>query len=181
MKPALVTSLFALAVAYQLGVPASVVADRERVLRHGEALKIRTAPVDPYDAFRGRFVALGFENRSLPLAGTNDVRHGAWMYVQFTNDAAGFASPAAVAVEQPEAGPYLRLRAPPHHGGTVSVRLPFDRYYLDEERAPKAESAFRAASSRTNRDAYVVLRVLGGRGVLEDLVVAGRSARELGP
>ena len=62
----------------------------------------------------------------------------------------------------------------------VYARPPFDRYYLEEHRAPAAEAAYRAANTRTNRDAHVVVRVLDGRGVLEDLVIAGKSVQEIG-
>lgn len=45
----------------QLAVPAFMIVRREHALSMGRAFKFRTAPVDPYDAYRGRYVALNFE------------------------------------------------------------------------------------------------------------------------
>ena len=53
--------VFALVGFAQLAVPASLIWKRERTLRQGHVWKFRTAPVDPVDAFRGRYVALEFE------------------------------------------------------------------------------------------------------------------------
>ena len=181
MKAGYVLGLFAATVLYQVGIPAAMIARRERVLREGDVIRIRTAPVDPYDAFRGRYVRLGMNNWTLPLADEDGkARTGRWIYMTFTNDVEGFSAPAAVRVQPPAAGPYLCIRARVAPGGVVYARPPFDRYYLEEHRAPAAETAYRDATARTNRDAHVVVRVLGGQGVLEDLVIAGKSAREIG-
>jgi uncharacterized membrane-anchored protein len=53
--------VFAVVGLAQLAVPASLIWKREQTLRHGSVWKFRTAPVDPVDAFRGRYVALEFE------------------------------------------------------------------------------------------------------------------------
>ena len=181
MKAGYVLGLFAATVLYQVGMPAAMIVSRERVLRDGEVIRIRTAPVDPYDAFRGRYVWLGMNTWTLPLAeGAGKARTGRWVYMTFTNDVEGFSAPAAVQVQPPAEGTYLRVRARVAPGGMVYARPPFDRYYLEEHRAPAAEAAYRAANTRTNRDAHVVVRVLDGRGVLEDLVIAGKSVQEIG-
>ena len=177
MKPAVALVLFAAAAALQLGVPASMVATREIALRRGEALKFRTGTVDPYDAFRGRYVTLRCETWLVPEP--QGLRKGQWMYVSFTNDAGGVARAVAASLQPPAAGPYLRLRAPQPWNDRVEVKLPFDRYYAEEHRAPKVEAAYRQAANRKNQDAYAVVRVYRGRGVLEDLLVGGRSAREI--
>jgi hypothetical protein len=136
--------------------------------------------VDPYDAFRGRYVRLGFNGWEVPVQDQRAPRRGQWVYVSLTNDLEGFSAPAAAALHAPAAGAYLRLRAERPDGMRVWVRPPFERFYMEESRAPEAERAYRDANTRTNRDAYVVVRVLSGRGTLEDLVVGGRSAKEVG-
>jgi uncharacterized membrane-anchored protein len=50
--------LFAVLSFFQLGMPVWMIANREMTLRDGKQFRFRVAPVDPYDAFRGRFVAL---------------------------------------------------------------------------------------------------------------------------
>ena len=52
---------FAIVVAVQLAVPAWMIVDHERTLAKGQLFKFRTRPVDPADAFRGRYVWLSLE------------------------------------------------------------------------------------------------------------------------
>jgi len=53
--------VFVLVAFAQLAVPGSLIWKREHTLRQGNVWKFRTAPVDPVDVFRGRYVALHFE------------------------------------------------------------------------------------------------------------------------
>ncbi len=63
-------------------------------------------------------------------------------------------------------------------GGEVRLRLPFDRFYMNEEDASAAETAYRRHSNRKKRDAYVAVRVLNGFAILEDLLVGGVPINE---
>src|SRR3546814_13529022 len=61
MKPIRVAwLLLAIALVLQWALPASLAARSEYVLRNGARYYLRTAPVDPVDAFRGRYVDLQF-------------------------------------------------------------------------------------------------------------------------
>src|SRR2546427_12741571 len=44
----------------QLAVPATMVWQRDQTLKQGRIWKFRTAPVDPVDVIRGRYIALRF-------------------------------------------------------------------------------------------------------------------------
>ncbi|HTH19465.1 MAG TPA: GDYXXLXY domain-containing protein, partial [Candidatus Udaeobacter sp.] len=44
----------------QVAVPAAMIWQREQTLKQGSVWKFRTAPVDPVDAIRGRYIALRF-------------------------------------------------------------------------------------------------------------------------
>jgi uncharacterized membrane-anchored protein len=57
------------------------------------------------------------------------------------------------------------------YGTNAYLQLPFDRYYMNESKAPQAESAYWSHSRRTNQAAYVSVRVLDGFAVLEDLYI----------
>jgi len=51
---------------------------------------------------------------------------------------------------------------------SANISLPFDRFYMREEIAPKAEQVLRARSGVT---VNAKLRVLNGKGVIEELMV----------
>ena len=156
----------------QLAIPATMILQRERTLREGHTYKFRTQPVDPYDAFRGRYVALRLEPNT--VAGTN-IERGATVYVTLAEGPDGFVKFAGVSRERPVGQDCLKVKA----GWSNSVQLPFDRFYMEEKAAPAAERAYREHSRQGGaRDAYVIVRVRDGMGVIENLYVAGQPIAE---
>ena len=65
-KKKILLVLFILVAIVQISFSASMIINREITLKSGKQFKFRTAPVDPYDAFRGRYVALTLEE-DIPL------------------------------------------------------------------------------------------------------------------
>lgn len=177
MKTRLLLGLFGLALVAQLAVPASMILKRERVLARGQAFKFRTAPVDPYDAFRGRYVALGFDGNSVAAPPGHEFARGQTVHVRLEEDAEGFAKLAELRRDRPDAAPYLTTKIRYVGGNLVHLHLPFDRFYMDENEAPAAEGVYRQNSVRSNRNAYVQVRIEKGFAVLEDLYVDGQPIR----
>lgn len=171
--------VFGVMCAAQLAVPVYMITSREEILEYGASYKFRCGPVDPYDAFRGRYVALSFPNMQIDnwkgeyLDGSEDA------YAALGVDEEGFAKITDVTLAPPVAGDYLRVTA--YGGGTADstlrVNLPFDRYYMDEFQAPEAEVAYRA-QSRTEEGAHAVIRVQDGEGVVEGLYFGDKSVEE---
>ncbi|MEZ4484557.1 MAG: GDYXXLXY domain-containing protein [Syntrophotaleaceae bacterium] len=155
----------------QLAVPASMIAGREMTLRHGQAFRFRTAPVDPYDPFRGRFVALNLEAASAPLPKDGKLTYRQKVLVRLAVDEAGFAYCRDIVPEPPAEGAYLAARVQSWDKERVRLQLPFDRYYSEEELAPEIERAYRAHSRRGKQEAFIAVRVRDGRGVLEELYI----------
>lgn len=178
MKTKSLLFLFGIAALLQLAVPASMILKREHALTHGQVFKFRTAPVDPYDAFRGRFVALGFDQRSVAVPADNDFARGQKVYALLGEDAEGFATFTDVRRSRPEREPCLRVKIQYVAGATAHLQLPFDRFYMDENEAPEAERAYRQNSVRSNRNAYVQVRIEKGFGVIEDLYVDDTPIRD---
>ena len=178
MKTRLLLGLLGFAILAQLAVPASMILKRERVLAHGQAFKFRTAPVDPYDAFRGRYVALGFDRDFVVVPPGHDFARGQTVHVRLEEDADGFAKLAEILRDRPDAAPYLTTKILYVGGDQVHLRLPFDRFYMDEDAAPAAEQAYWKYSASSNRNAYVQVRIEKGFAVLEDLYVDGQPIRD---
>ncbi|MFV2072637.1 MAG: GDYXXLXY domain-containing protein, partial [Thermoanaerobaculales bacterium] len=152
----------------------------ELALRYGEVVRFRVQPVDPVDAFRGRYVALRFGiNRAVVPDGLVVPREG-WVFVPLVENDEGFAELGVVSLARPATGPYLRLRSGPEftddeNRRVVSVTLPFGRLYMDEELAPETE---RAMWRRGRREAFVTVFVRDGFGVMEELFVEDLPVRE---
>lgn len=183
--------LFALVCAVQLAVPASLVLKHEQTRTHGVPWKFQTAPVDPADPFRGRYVRLSFaaERDPVPLAdaGFLYIRHDTRMYAELETDSNGFARLVRLHKERPVRGDYLDVfvrqmqpieveddqNLPP----AASIRLPFDRYYLPEDRAPQVEREYAEASRTAQANTYAEVRIRDGHAALVGLVLNGTPVR----
>ena len=176
--PRVALVILALVGVAQLVVPARQIFEREETLHKGTLYRFRTQPVDPYDAFRGRYVALGFADTSAKLPDELEVERRDRVYVTLTTDEEGFAQLGTVAKHRPS-GDYLEARVSwlSRGSGEATIELPFDRYYMEEELAPEAESLYRA-QARDARPAFAAVRVYRGRAGLEELFIDGLPVRE---
>ncbi len=171
--------LFVVTCVAQLAYPASMIVGHERILRAGTPVRIRCQTVDPSDILRGRYVRLRLETFTVPVEKPEDYHASSTVYALLETDAEGFARLGGICSRAPETGLYVRARVREVNAETkeVTVGLPFDRYYMDEYDAPRAENAYRSGAGKG--DAFVVLRVKGGRAAIEDLFVGGRPIAEL--
>lgn len=189
MKKASMFGLVAL-FAVQLAVLAAMIGGRERILRDGEPYRFKTRPIDPADPFHGRYVWLGFESDFIPSphGPADGLRLNQPLYARLAVDGEGFATFTGWSLERPADGAYLKTRYrgmrsdwnPETRQSTVKglrIDLPFDRFYMDEAKAPRAEQAARDATRATN--CWAVVRVLNGRTAIEDVYACGQSLRAL--
>ena len=161
--------VFLLVALAQLAVPASLIWKREQTLRHGTVWKFRTAPVDPVDAFRGRYVALQFEIETVPILPPDNASSGQTVFVTFRQAADGIADIDQVSTMPPARDDYIEAKLA---GKTIA--LPFDKYWVTERDAPAAETAYRDLSQRDKRSAFVTVRVFRGDAGIEQLYLDGQ-------
>lgn len=169
--------LLVVVAAGQLAIPALMIHRQETTLREGRAYKFKTRPVDPADAFRGRYVWLGFEQQQAPWRDAETIHRGGAGYGRIEEDNNGFAVVRDVGLEPPASGEFLKVRI--NSGGnpkekTVGFTMPFDRYYMEESKAPKAERAYREHDRKGEMESYAVVRVSRGHAALENVIVAGK-------
>ena len=176
----LMIGLFVIAVVAQLAVPGWILARHENVLRNGATYRFQCMPVDPVDLLRGRYVALGFPEMS--GNGIPDRDHGIDpVYVTFEAGDDGFAKIATVFADPPADRPYLRIGKRdwrPTGQGRIQIDLPFDRFYMDENVAPKAERMMRRTGNE-RLEAYLEVRILHGQPAPVELYIDGKPASEI--
>src|SRR5262245_32172783 len=166
----LIMALFGLTAAVQLAVPGALIYRHESTLRHGTPYKFKTAPVDPADAFRGRYVALGFEEHQAPLAANKEFARGQKAYATVETDKDGFARFTSLSTAPPKDKAYLKVHVAWLSVDSADLQLPFDRFYLEESVAPAAEEAYWQNNRRgqTNSATYALVRIRNGTGVIEN-------------
>lgn len=177
MNKPLIMILFAALCAAQLAVPASMIIRLNSTAAKGTVYRFRTAPVDPYDAFRGRYVALAFEQTTVPIPEGQHLQENTSVYVTLEVDSEGFARLDSVELKSPEQGDFIKTRVLWVNGDRVSVYLPFDRYYMPEDVAPLAERAYNLRS-RGAAPAYAEVSVYKGHAVLKGLYLDDMTIEE---
>lgn len=190
--------LAALSIA-QLGAASWSIARYETILASGTPYKIRTAPVDPADAFRGRYVMVQPSITITPpiAAETNELLdsiryNNRTAYVRLAVDAEGFGRAAEIVPEEPQDGDYLKIAGAwptwtprtedPSKSDLTSYTLQFsfNRYYMNESAAPEAERRyFQALPRDANRRAWLTVRVKDGIAVIEGLFIDGVAIEEI--
>ncbi len=179
MKNGLIIGLFAGLIVLQIATPVSMIAKRESTLRDGVAFRFKTAPVDPYDAFRGRYVAIRAESNKVSKPDGMNLKHGQKVYAQLTVDEQGFAQVSQIAMQKPKDAHYLIASVTYPTGNDIGLNLPIDRYYMEEKAAPRAEQAYLEHSRRGKQDAYVTVKVKDGFAVIEGLYVGEQRIEDL--
>lgn len=174
-----IIGLFLCLFAVQIAVPVYMIVNKEKTLVLGKQFKFRTVPVDPYDAFRGRYVALAVQQDSAPVPGDIKLVSGQNVYACIEEDKDGFAKIIGVSKGRPKEGNYFRARVRYADGNKVRLDLPFTRYYMDEKKAPAAEDAYRKHSQKDKQDAYITVRVRNGCAVIEELYINEKPISEL--
>jgi len=178
MKKGLIIGLFCAVALIQISTPLSMIAKRESVLRVGEQFRFKTAPVDPYDAFRGRYVALAIVENTAPAPQGVKFNYGDKVYALISVDEEGFANFSEARAVRPKNGAYIEAEVDNIYPSGVLLGLPIDRYYMEEEAAPAAERLYRAHSRRGKQDAYILVRVKDGLAVIEALYVGDKPIEE---
>lgn len=178
MKNNLIIGIFLCLASIQIVTPLSMITRRESVLKNGVQFKFKTAPVDPYDAFRGRYVALRIEGDNVSRPKGVPLNYGQNVYALIAIDEQGFAKFSTLSTSKPQGVPYIQVKVRYVSGDNVQLDLPFDRYYMEEKAAPVTEEIYRQHSRQDKQDAYLLVRVKDGFAVIEELYVGGRRIEE---
>jgi uncharacterized membrane-anchored protein len=165
--------VFGLVAFAQLAVPASLIWKREHTLRQGHVWKFRTAPVDPVDAVRGRYVALHFEVETQEISPPPNAGYSDRVFVTLRANAEGFAEVDGVSGTKPAGDDFVEAKL-----AGKTILLPFDKYWVTERDAPAAEAAYQNLSRRGNQNAYVTVRVFRGDAAIEQLYLDNQPLGE---
>ncbi|HYE56533.1 MAG TPA: GDYXXLXY domain-containing protein [Chitinophagaceae bacterium] len=154
-------------------IPLNMIRRQEAVIEKGKAFKFLTQPVDPIDPLRGRYIFLSFKADNIVLPGRSFER-GQQVYATVGNGADGYAVLTGLSEEPPATGnDYLKvnIRYSTYNDSVVYVTLPFEEFYMDESKAPRAETLYRASSTLENKTTYALVKIYRGEAVIRDVYV----------
>ncbi len=157
----MILPLLIVTILVQILIPAYMIWGKYDVLKNGEEVKIKVAPFDPYDSFRGRYVSLWYDYEL-----SYDQRKGKYGILEVGED--GFAVVTKVVKEKPVDRLYLTSKREDY------FNMPLDRYYMEETLAPKAQDMI-----SVEKEAYVTVKIKDGKSVISGLYVEGMPIEEI--
>lgn len=159
-------------------VPVQMILAKEKVATKGTVHKLRVAPIDPYDPFRGRYLVLNFSDDEISIE-DDSLFSSQWedAYISLVKDSLGFSVPANASRVKPGGSDHLKCQVRLKYGSNeLRISYPLNRFYLNEELAPSAETVYNQ-EVRNEREAWAEIFVYEGDMVLSDVLIEGKSIK----
>lgn len=174
---------FIILVIAQWLVPGQMIWRREKILAEGILYKFQSAPIDPEDPFRGRYMVLNFKEAAYITTDSTNLDYGDKIYVSFSADRKGFARISAISETKPQKPDYLETTVAyadrEKDITTIGVNYPFNKFYLEEYKAPKAESIYQESVIDSTQRTYALVSILNGDAVTKDIFINDTSIHEI--
>lgn len=175
--------LFILVALAQLYVPAKMIWDKEDVLDSGKEYKFKTAPIDPSDPFRGKYIILSYDENIIEIPSDHNWTRGEIIYVSMIEDNEGFAKIKSISKEKIDLNQnFVKAKVgfiTSFDTTKLTIDYPFDRFYMEESKAYDAELTYRESQRDTTKITYALVNVKNGDAVLKDVLIDGIPIREL--
>ena len=164
-------------------VPWNLMKKQTAILRSGALYKFEMASVDRQNPFRRAHMQLRILEKQVKLDSLGAFQPGEEVFVRLAVDESGFAVPEKLYRELPaEDGDFVNVIVQMiNEKDTAAVlRYPFERYQMSEKTARELRDALRENDLQhsTSTD-YVKVRIFSGQGLVEEVVIGGKSIEEL--
>lgn len=174
---------FLLVVIAQILIPSKMIYDQEVILDKGTVFKFETAPIDPNDPFRGKYITLHYKANTFEVLNGDDWEKNENVFVILTEDVNGFAKIQSLSKVKPlESVDFVHAKINKSlftKKNKIIVDYPFNRFYMKETKARNAENVYREASKNNKKNAYALVYILDGKTVLDDVVIDGISINDI--
>jgi len=183
MKNKLLSKFLIAICVLQLIVLVFCVGKYEFILHYGKEIRLRTAPVDPVDIFRGRYVILNYDIQDYVSSKevVKKFHRGEICYLILTPKD-GVYEISRITHSKPNNEIFLKLKVRYSYDKKIRFDIPFDRFYMQEYKAKKAEELYRKANSRSRSDksvCYASIVVYDGDALIKDIYINGVAIAEL--
>ncbi|MEO6133061.1 MAG: GDYXXLXY domain-containing protein [Saprospiraceae bacterium] len=175
MNKTMLIPAFILMVLLQLYIPGRMISRKESILSGGKDFRFKTAPIDPTDPFRGKYITLSFNANSTQVANAEEWNQGDPIFVMLGEDEKGFVKINSIITERPaDTEDYVKASIRYIIADTISyvtVEYPFSRFYMDEFKAEDAQNVYGEAAMDTNQVAYAIVSIKNGDAVIKDVMI----------
>lgn len=175
--------LLVIVVIAQLWIPAKMILDQQKTIDEGFTHQFRIEPIDPNDPFRGKYLIINYEDDSFEVDTSEIWEQKQPVYLTFTIDSLGFSVIKEVLKEKPDSiTNYLSTKInwiSNYETKELHINYPFKRYYLNEVKAPKAESIYVESTNDSTSLCWATVIIKEGNAVLIDVLIDSVSILEL--
>ena len=178
--------LFGLIILGQLAYLGVGIGYHQAQIRAGTRILLKTAPVDPFSMFRGRYVALSYDISRIPTtlfrdADPKQLKQGDAVYVVLAQKG-DFWEPVSVHTQRPSSGTFLRGRLQTNvFGSDLWLLYGLESFFLSEASADYIEDNLRQVARTQGRQSsplHVEVAVApDGTGYPVKLLWQGREYR----
>ena len=173
--------IFILVIVAQFYVPLQMMFNQEDIMKTGTEFKFQTAPIDPYDPLRGKYITLFFKEREITVQNNIKWRSSESVFATLTTDKNGFAKISSISKMKPKnSESYIKTKISlGYMNSKIIIDFPFNRYYMNEDIAQKAEKIYQEFSIKKKNETYALVAVKNGEAVLIDVRINEVSIKDL--
>jgi uncharacterized membrane-anchored protein len=152
-------------------VPAQMIFQQEDVIDTGTAYKFKTQPIDPSDPFRGKYITLNYDINTFQTTDKDwDNNENVFVYLKTDND--GFAAIKTISKTRLDTNDdYVIANKSSYYNGNLNFRYPFNRFYMNENKAYDAEISVRNTQRDSSQTCYGLVFVKDGTAVLDNVFI----------
>lgn len=179
----IVIILFLIVAVVQLFVPSQMIYDQEDIINTGKIVKFQCEPIDPNDPFRGKYITLNFKENRIKVKNFKNWNNNETVYAIIETSTEGFAKIKSISKTEPiDNSIYLKLKInyiAEYDDNKIYLDFPFNRFYMNENKAKKAEEVYAESIIDTTKIAYALVATKNGKAVIKDVLIDNISIKEL--
>lgn len=178
--------LGALIAIVQIAIPLWMIWDKEQTIKKGKTFLFEIAPVDPTHPLKGKYIILDY--LPLKLKTKHPLNMDKKVYATLSRNEDDIFQIIHLSNQEPNnTDDYIEVflyqwslpLSARQEDNIYNVSFPFSEYYMEEYKAPVAESMYRDLAQDSTFKAYAVIKVYQGNAVVIDVIMNGKSIQEL--
>jgi uncharacterized membrane-anchored protein len=174
--------LFLFVAIAQLFVPLQMIYNQEDILNTGKIVKFQCEPIDPNDPFRGKYITLNFKENRIKVKNLKEWNSNETIFAKIETSKKGFAKIKSISRTEPtDNSIYLKLKINyiADYENKIYLDFPFNRFYMNENKAKNAEIAYAKSTLDSTKIAYALVATKNGEAVIKDVLIDNISIKEL--
>jgi uncharacterized membrane-anchored protein len=175
-------TLFLFVVAAQLFVPLQMIYNQEDIINTGKLIKFQCEPIDPNDPFRGKYITLNFKESGIKVKNLKEWNSNEAIFAKIETSKDGFAKIKSISKSEPNDNSiYLKLKINylAGHENKIYLDFPFNRFYMNENKAKNAEKVYAQSTLDTTKITYALVATKNGEAVIKDVLIDEISIKKL--